>query len=142
MKAYAVGPTRIQLQRKDPTGWEEFATLLAGHSPLGSALTLRGVQGGRPPIFAFDERLRALDIPTLVMVGDEDAAAVEPSLFLKSRIERAGLVVFPQTGHAMNLEEPDLFNRTVLDFLTAVEAGKWASRPTSSGDGFLATQKS
>ena len=30
----------------------------------------------------------------------------------------------PPSGHAINLEDPDLFNCTVSDFLTAVEAGK------------------
>ncbi len=39
-------------------------------------------------------------------------------------------MVFPQSGHAINLEEPDLFNQVVQDFLTAVEAGKWVKRDT------------
>jgi pimeloyl-ACP methyl ester carboxylesterase len=38
------------------------------------------------------------------------------------------LLIFPQAGHAINLEEPDIFNRAVLDFLTAVEAGRWVVR--------------
>jgi pimeloyl-ACP methyl ester carboxylesterase len=47
---------------------------------------------------------------------------------MKRCIPGSGLAVFPQSGHAINLEEPALFNRTVLDFLTAVEAGVWDSR--------------
>jgi pimeloyl-ACP methyl ester carboxylesterase len=47
---------------------------------------------------------------------------------MKRHIPRSGLAVFPQSGHAINLEEPDLFNRTVSDFLNAVEADRWASR--------------
>ena len=49
---------------------------------------------------------------------------------MKRCISRSGLVVLPRSGHAINLEEPDLFNRAVLDFLTAVEAGRWAQRPS------------
>ena len=41
---YAVGPARVQFQNKNPRGWAEFADTLAGHSALGSALTMRGVQ--------------------------------------------------------------------------------------------------
>ena len=52
---------------------------------------------------------------------------------MKRHIKRAGLVVFPQAGHAINLEDPAFFNRTVLDFLTAVEAGTWAAREGGSG---------
>jgi len=58
------------------------------------------------------------------MVGDEDDASIEPAIFMKRNIACSGLVVFRQSGHAINLEEPDLFNGAVLDFLTSVEAGK------------------
>ena len=41
----------------------------------------------------------------------------------KCSIDGAGLAVFPRSCHTINLEEPELFNRTVVDFLTSVEAG-------------------
>jgi pimeloyl-ACP methyl ester carboxylesterase len=123
---YAIGPARVQLRRKDPSGWEEFAGLLSRHSPLGSALTMRGVQAGRPPIFVWEEAMRALQTPSLILVGDEDEPCIEPSLFMKRNIPHSGLAVFPQSGHAINLEEPDLFNRLCLDFLHAVESKRWA----------------
>jgi pimeloyl-ACP methyl ester carboxylesterase len=126
MRDYAMGATRLQLKRKDPTGWDLFASLLAQHSPLGSALTQRGVQAGRPPIFVWEEHMRSLRVPALILCGDEDEPCVESSLFMKRHIPSSGLVFFPQSGHPINLEEPDLFNRVCLDFLTAVEAGKWA----------------
>ncbi|MCK4783038.1 MAG: hypothetical protein KAV87_04755, partial [Desulfobacteraceae bacterium] len=66
-----------------------------------------------------------LTVPTLIMVGDEDANCIEPALFMKRNIPSSGLAVLPQAGHAINLEEPDIFNRVVLDFLTSVEAGSW-----------------
>ena len=127
-QGYAQGPTRVQLLRKDPKGYEEFYQGLAAHSALGSASTFRGVQAKRPPIFTLEDKLHQLRVPTLVLIGDEDEPCIEPAIFMKRHIPIAGLAVFPQSGHAINLEEPDLFNRTVLDFLTAVEAGRWAER--------------
>ena len=123
---YGMTDNRIQLLRKDPQGWEEFHRLLASHSALGSALTFRGFVMNRPTIFALEDKLRGLQVPTLIMIGDEDEPCIEPAIFMKRNIPRSGLAVFPQSGHAINLEEPDLFNRTVLDFLTAVEADRWA----------------
>src|SRR5690348_6644174 len=38
--AYALGPTRVQFQNKDPRGWQEFADQLAEHSDAGSARTM------------------------------------------------------------------------------------------------------
>jgi pimeloyl-ACP methyl ester carboxylesterase len=123
---YARGATRLPFLFKDPKGWEQFYEGLKAHSAQGSALTFRGVQLKRPTVYALEEQLRKLNVPTLVMIGDEDEPCLEPAVFMKRVIPNAGLTVFPKSGHAINLEEPDLFNRTVSDFLTAVESGKWS----------------
>ena len=127
-KDYARGPARGQLLRKDPKGWQEFYEGLAAHSALGAALTYRGFMLKRPTTYSLEEKLRQLQVPALILVGDEDDLCVQPAVFMKRNIPRAGLAVFPQSGHAINLEEPDLFNRTVLDFLTAVETDRWPER--------------
>jgi len=132
---YGVGPTRVQFRRKDPRGYQEFMEQFKEHDALGSALTFRGVQLRRPSILALEDKLKILKVPTLLMIGDEDEPCIEPAIFMKRKIPRSGLVVFPQTGHTMNLEEPDLFNRVVLDFLTAVKEGKWAHRDPVSVPG-------
>lgn len=122
---YANSPTRIQFRRKDPVGWRKFRDGLAAHSPQGSSLTMQGVQMRRPTIYQLETPMRQLDLPSLLMVGDEDEPCIDPMLFMKRCIPRSGLAIFPQSGHAINLEEPALFNRTLLDFLTAVAAGGW-----------------
>ena len=47
--------------------------------------------------------------------------------------------MLPKTGHAVNLEEPDLFNRAVGEFLARVEAGRWMPRDprTRSAEGVI-----
>jgi len=122
---YAKEAKRIQLLRKDPRGYQEYYEDFASHSAQGSALTARGVIVKRPIIYALESKLKHLTIPTLIMVGDEDNGCIEPALFMKRHIPRSGLVVFPQAGHVINREEPELFNQMVLDFLTLVEAGSW-----------------
>ena len=64
--------------------------------------------------------------PTLVVAGDEDDATLEPGLLMKRTIPHAGLVVLPRSGHALNLEDPALFNRIVEDFFHQVESGRWS----------------
>jgi pimeloyl-ACP methyl ester carboxylesterase len=129
---YAQGPTRVQFADKDPRGWQEFAAQLAEHSALGAALTMRGVQGRRPSVYELEAQMRQLQVPTLIITGDEDEPCLEPALFMKRTISTAGLVVLPKSGHTINLEEPEAFNRAVSDFLTAVEAGKWGPRNPAS----------
>jgi pimeloyl-ACP methyl ester carboxylesterase len=132
---YAKGPTRVQFMDKDPTGWREFHAQLVKGSARGHALTLRGVQKTRPAIFDLGPRLEKLEVPTLIMTGDEDDPCLEPAIFMKRTIPTAGLVVIPKSGHTINLEEPEAFNHAVLDFLTAVDAGKWARRNPASQTG-------
>src|SRR6202040_2639326 len=119
-QTYAIGPSRVQFQNKDPRGWAEFAAHLAEHSTSGSALTMRGVQARRPSLWDLTDRMRQLEVPTLVMTGDEDDPCLEPGLLMKRTIPMAALVVFPNTGHALNLEEPDLFNRSCAEFFHQV----------------------
>jgi len=125
---YAHEPNRIQLLCKDPRGWREFVDDLAAHSDKGSVLLIREVILKRPPISALESKLKQFKVPTLVMIGDEDEMCIDPALIMKKCMPGAGLLVLPQSGHVINLEEPDIFNRTVLDFLTAVEEGKWVVR--------------
>ena len=129
---YAKGPTRVQFEDKDPRGWQEFADQLAEHSATGAALTMRGVQGQRPSVYELEAQMQQLQVPTLIVTGDEDEPCLEPGLFMKRAIPTAGLVVVPKTGHTINLEEPESFNRIVSDFLTAVESGRWQARNPAS----------
>ncbi|WP_256872620.1 alpha/beta fold hydrolase [Candidatus Entotheonella palauensis] len=129
---YSRGPTRVQFSDKDPRGWQEFAEQLAEHSAVGSAMTFRGVQGRRPSVYELEDQMRQLNVPTLIVTGDEDEACLEPGIFMKRTIPTAGLVVIPKSGHTINLEEPDGFNRVISDFLTSVEADKWGPRNPAS----------
>ena len=81
--------------------------------------------------------MRNLEVPTLVMTGDEDDPCLEPGLLMKRTIPTAALVVFPVTGHAVNLEEPDLFNRTCADFFHQVESGRSPRRDPRSVTGSI-----
>lgn len=131
-ESYALGPSRVQLQDKDPRSWAEFAQQLAGHSGRGSALTLRGVQMRRPSLYDLRERLTALTVPTPIVTGDEDEPCLDADLMLKRTIPSAALAILPRTGHACNLEEPGLFNALVQEFLTTVDAGRWTPRDPRS----------
>ncbi len=138
MEPYLAGSTRIRFREKDPAGWERFARLFMAHSPTGSANTLRGFQGRRPSIYTRERDLAAMQLPLLVICGDEDDPCIEPSLFLRRVVPRCGLVVLPHTGHACNLEEPAAFNAALSEFLAQVEAGRWGPRPADSGDNWAA----
>jgi pimeloyl-ACP methyl ester carboxylesterase len=125
---YAYGPTRVQFENKDPRGFAEFKKALAEHSALGSANTQIGVQGQRPSLYDLTNQMRALKVPTLILIGDEDWPCLAPALLMKREIASAALAVMPNSCHTINLEDPDQFNRLVGDFIFQVDSGRWPQR--------------
>jgi pimeloyl-ACP methyl ester carboxylesterase len=125
---YAFGPTRVQFQNKDPRGFAEFKQMLSEHSALGSANTQLGVQKERPSLYHLVEEMSRITVPTLVITGDEDWPCLIPGVLLKQTIPSAALAVMPNCGHAINLEEPDAYNRIVGNFLAQVDSGRWPMR--------------
>ncbi len=121
----AQSPTRTQLLRKDPRGFLEFMSHLREHSAGRQSPDHPGVSGaGVPRCRIMKKNSRALQIPVLLIAGDEDEPCLETTLWLKRTLPNAGLWICPNSGHAINLEEPAAFNRTVHGFLHAVEHGR------------------
>jgi pimeloyl-ACP methyl ester carboxylesterase len=139
---YSRGPTRLVFEEKDPRGYAEFQQQLREHSTEGSALTMNGVQRRRPNLFDLRDAFARMTVPTLVIAGDEDDPTLEASIYLKRTISSSALLVMPKCGHTMNLEDPDAFNRAVLDFVTQVDGGTWRNRiPESLSGGIIAAKE-
>jgi 3-oxoadipate enol-lactonase len=63
--------------------------------------------------------LAAIDVPTLVVVGEEDALTPpEAARKIHEHVGGSRLVVVPQAGHLSNLEAPDAFNGALAEFLS------------------------
>ena len=141
-KKHACGPTRVQFQNKDPRGWAEFEGRLLEHSPRGNALTMRGVQMKRPSLWELVGAMKNIEVPTLIVAGDEDDPCLEPALLMKRNISISGLAVLPYSGHTLNLEEPDAFNRLLLEFFARVDEGRSTRRdPRSLASGIFGFRK-
>ncbi len=58
-------------------------------------------------------RVQDINVSTLVICGDLDAALIEPSRFLASAIPNAKLEMIPEAGHSPQYERPDIFNEAL-----------------------------
>jgi pimeloyl-ACP methyl ester carboxylesterase len=124
---YADGATRQTHKNKDPRGFAEFARMLADHSPVGHALTMRELQAKRPMLWEMKPQLETFTPPLLIIVGDEDDWCLDPSIFLKRTVPTAGLLVLPRAGHTITSEEPAAFNAALAELFPAAESGRWMS---------------
>ena len=128
LKGLRKAENRIRLKRKNPRAFEDFCRRFMQHSAQGCANITRQVQGRRVSLFSMERALRALKVPSLVIVGDEDPGAIECGLFMKRVSPAVRLSIVPATGHLVNLEEPDLMHRLTEDFFALVESRHWRPR--------------
>jgi pimeloyl-ACP methyl ester carboxylesterase len=128
LKGLRKAPNRMQLKQKNPRAWEEFEQRFLKHSAQGCANITRRVMAKRVSLYGMEKPLRAMKVPSLVIVGDEDPGAIDSGLFMKRVSPAVRLALAPATGHLVNLEEPDLMHRLTEDFFSLVEAGKWRPR--------------
>lgn len=65
--------------------------------------------------------LNKITVPTLIICGKEDEVTpLAQSEFMNTAIKGSILKVIDKAGHVSNLEEPDEFNKYLLDFLTSL----------------------
>ena len=69
------------------------------------------------------DRLRAIQIPTLIICGENDDPFLEPSHRMHERIPDSELVIIAGAGHTPQIEKPAEFNRTLTKFLARVHQG-------------------
>ncbi|MBL8385263.1 MAG: 3-oxoadipate enol-lactonase [Burkholderiales bacterium] len=69
------------------------------------------------------DRLKEIRCPTLVVVGEQDMGTpVEASRAIQANLPGAELVIIPSAAHVSNVEQPEIFNIVIRDFLTRVTA--------------------
>jgi pimeloyl-ACP methyl ester carboxylesterase len=64
------------------------------------------------------EKLKTITVPTLLMPGDQDLQA--PPWVMRrqlANIAHAEFIVLPEASHSINWEQPDPFNRAVIEFI-------------------------
>jgi len=110
---------------------------LAEHDAVGAANTQLGVQRERPSLYDLTEQMKGLKVPTLVLTGDEDWPCLLPGILMKETIPSAALAVMPNCGHGINIEDPDMFNRIVGDFLAQADSGRWPMRDPRAMSGSI-----
>jgi pimeloyl-ACP methyl ester carboxylesterase len=66
--------------------------------------------------------LGAIDVPTLIIVGDKDQPFIAPCEYMAKKISGARLEVIRDAGHSSNLDQPGAFNRVLRDFLDGLPA--------------------
>jgi pimeloyl-ACP methyl ester carboxylesterase len=96
-------------------GIEIDATRMYQRSAAGLAFAGRGILTQRDSVVI--DNLDAIDVPTLIIWGADDARYKSGCEYMAAKIPHARLVTVEGAGHAVNLYQPEIFNRAVMQFL-------------------------
>jgi pimeloyl-ACP methyl ester carboxylesterase len=93
---------------------DEFAAIMSDFHPVGFRSMSRAVFPD------FSGSLQSIDVPALLVWGDEDKRSpLSAGEMMRDRIRGSRLVVIPRAGHVSSMEQPQRFNAEVRAFLTA-----------------------
>jgi pimeloyl-ACP methyl ester carboxylesterase len=88
--------------------------MIVGANPEGAAAAQRGMAGRRD----YSGDLPGINVPALVIVGRQDPIRpVADAKFMQRRLSHARLEIIEDAAHLTNMEQPDVFNRALQEFL-------------------------
>ena len=105
--AFLTDPKRAELRKK----WRQY--FVCNHR-VGVTRAVKGVIT-RHGVY---DQLSKIDIPTLIIVGEQDIATVpEKSKRIHESISNSKMVTIPNAGHMSPVEEPEAVNIALNEFL-------------------------
>ena len=114
--AMAANPNVSERLALDPSARDEFYEEYRRLSPMGYANSLRA-------LLAMDhitDQLPRLRMPVLLIGGDRDPS-LAPMRVMHRKVRGSKLVVLSPASHFANRDQPEAWNRTVLDFLAGCD---------------------
>jgi pimeloyl-ACP methyl ester carboxylesterase len=97
----------------NPDGTRRWVELERASRPAGPPAPAQPLRN--PITFSL---LETVTVPVLLLTGDADMYAPPPVLrMFAARIKHAESVIVPEAGHSTYWEQPDVFNRAVLNFI-------------------------
>jgi pimeloyl-ACP methyl ester carboxylesterase len=96
---------------------ERVRRMIAGTNAAGAAAAQRGMAARRD----YSPDLARINAPTLIIAGSDDAVRKpDDAEFIHHRIRNSRREIIDNAGHLMNMEQPKVFNRALLNFLELI----------------------
>lgn len=97
-------------QGNAPTNWELYREMWGSHGEFIIDGNLKSVE--------WVDRLHTIRVPTLVMAGDHDECDPSLSREMHQKIAGSKIVILPNAGHMNFIDQPELWQKAVQDFLS------------------------
>jgi proline iminopeptidase len=104
-------PTYDPAAANSSSDWELYREMWGSHGEFVIDGNLKSVE--------YVDRLPTIHIPTLLLVGDHDECDPSLSREMHDKIAGSRLVILPDSGHMNFVDQPDMWQKTVEEFLAA-----------------------
>jgi len=111
-------PLFAGMKRLPPELQQRLRVQRLRNRPLGMANSLRGMGTGRQP--SWWPSLASLPMPVLLTAGEQDAKFMDLAERMVSVIPHASFVPVPNAGHTVHVEQAELFDTIVKEFLSGI----------------------
>ena len=92
-----------------PTNWELYREMWGSHGEFVIDGNLKSVE--------WVDRLHTIHVPNLILVGEHDESDPVMSREMHEKIAGSKLVIFPNAGHMNFVDQPEMWQQTVNEFL-------------------------
>jgi proline iminopeptidase len=93
------------------TAWDLYREMWGSHGEFVIDGNLSSVE--------YLNRLPTIHVPTLILAGDHDECDPSMSKEMNAKIKGSKLVILPNSGHMAFVDQPNLWNKTVAEFVNA-----------------------
>lgn len=97
---------------------KQIRTQRLANSPSGLANSLRGMGTGSQP--SWWDKLGELDKPVKLICGEADGKFCEIAKEMQKKLPNCQFTVVQRAGHAIHVEDPEIFGTIVREFLSAI----------------------
>jgi proline iminopeptidase len=91
------------------TAWDLYREMWGSHGEFIIDGNLKSVE--------YTDRLSTIHVPTLVICGDHDESDPSLSRTMHEKIAGSKLVIVPQSGHMVFVDQPNIYMKAIDDFL-------------------------
>jgi len=91
------------------TAWDLYREMWGSHGEFVIDGNLSSVE--------YVDKLSSIKVPTLIMAGDHDECDPSLSKEMNAKISGSKLVILPNSGHMAFVDQPNLWNKSVADFV-------------------------
>lgn len=93
------------------TAWDLYREMWGSHGEFVIDGNLRSVE--------YLNKLPEIKVPTLILAGDHDECDPSLSRAMNAKIAGSKLVILPNSGHMAFVDQPNMWNRSVMEFVNA-----------------------